>query len=348
MHPDLSKAILEVLTDEGQVSLPRFGTFRLKAQPAMVSTIEGRSRPPSKRVEFNGNLKLDDGRLARYLREHPIVTDETAEAAIDQFVNSLLAEIDAGRMVTLTGLGRIFRDHTGEIRFNASDHNLDKATFGLPDVALAPIIRTERNPVSAPTAGQQIPTTIPTPSSMQEMQEEPEPVTAIWGFIRENIWIIALVTAAIFTIGWSYVYWRDNQVKVAKMERQLPPPPNDRVNVPPPTRSDIELPKSSSSAPEEPPIVNQSPPTNNLPPEEGTAVIGLYRLGQSANVRKNVRRISEAGYEPYTRESNQLTRVGIQLRFKTERELQKALERIRNEFTPDAFILEKNGVRYER
>ncbi|PHI18708.1 hypothetical protein CEQ90_16750 [Lewinellaceae bacterium SD302] len=347
MHPNLSQAILQVLTDEGQVALPRFGTFRLQAQPAMVSTIEGRSRPPSKRVDFNANLKLDDGRLARYLREYPLPGPESAEDNIDKFVTGLHAEIDAGRMVTLEGIGRLFRDHTGEIRFNAGDYNLDKSTFGLPDVALAPIIRTERNPVSAPTAGQAIPTTIPSPNSLREMQKEPEPLTAVWGFIRENIWIIALVTGVIFVTGWSYVYWRDGKAEVAKMERQLPPPPNDRVNVPPPKVNDIELPETSSELPEQPPVVNQSPPANNLPPEEGTAVIGLYRLGQAANVRKNVRRISEAGYEPYTRESNQLTRVGVQVRFKTEQELKDILTRVRREFTPDAFILEKNGVRYE-
>lgn len=350
MHPDINQAILQLLTDEGQLCLSSLGTFRLQPQAATVSTIEGRSRPPAKLVTFNNNLKLDDGRLLRHLIEIEGMDESHAQHAIDAFSEKLLREIHAGRMVTLDGIGRLFKDHTGEIRFNTGDHNLDKAAYGLPDVAITPIIRTERAPVNTSGPAPVFESTIPTPVSLEELQAEPEPLTVVWGWIRENIWAIAIATAVIFASG-MYLLNRSNGTPEAnKMERTAPPPPNDRVDVPPSENATLtrpEVPESTSS-----PTLEQTTTEEEVPEEtataEGHAIIGLYRLGNQANVDRNVQRIREAGYEPFTRTSKKLTRVGIQLNFKSDRELNQQLTTIRRKFTQDAFILEKNGQRYRQ
>lgn len=348
MQADLHQAILQLLTNEGELVLPGLGTFRLQAQPASVSTIEGRTRPPAKVVIFNNNLKLDDGRLLRHLTEQEGLGEEQANQVITSYIEGLSREINAGRMVPIEGVGRLFKDHTGEIRFNAGDHNLDKNAFGLPDVAIAPIIRTER--VSPVNDGPIMPfeSTIPTPQSLEELQSEPEVLSVLWGRIRENIWLIALTTIVIFLAGLFYIQQRDAKPTLARMDRQAPPAPNDDVAPPPASRPAQSQPQLPPPTIDETTTTSTPAPVTTTPATTQKAVIGLYRLGNRKNVDRSLQQIQEAGYTPFTEESNRLTRVGIQVEFSSDRQLDEILSKIRRSFTQDAFILEKNGQRYRQ
>ncbi|MEM6770713.1 MAG: hypothetical protein AAF597_09035, partial [Bacteroidota bacterium] len=140
----ITDTIREILMEEQQVCLPGVGTLRLTPQPAVVSPIEGKASPPSNRASFNSNLVLDDGRILRSLTEIPVLTSAEAKALLDEFLKNITDNLDAGRSVTLDGIGRLFKHFDGEVRFTAGGENFSKDSFGLPDVDLKPIARTEK------------------------------------------------------------------------------------------------------------------------------------------------------------------------------------------------------------
>lgn len=140
----ITDTIREILMEEQQVCLPGIGTLRLSPQAAVASPIEGKVIPPSNRATFNSNLVLDDGRVLRSLKAIPILSETEAKMLLREYLKKVTENLDAGRSVTLEGIGRLFKHFDGEIRFTAGGENFSKDSFGLPDVELKPIVRAER------------------------------------------------------------------------------------------------------------------------------------------------------------------------------------------------------------
>ncbi len=145
----ITDTIREILMEDHQVCLPGIGTLRLTPQAAVASPIEGKVSPPSDRAIFNSNLILDDGRILQSLEEVPVLTETEAKQLLDEFLKNIRDNLDAGRSVTLDGIGRLFKHFDGEIKFTAGGENFSKDSFGLPDVQLKPIVRTEKTRVAA-------------------------------------------------------------------------------------------------------------------------------------------------------------------------------------------------------
>ena len=58
-------------------------------------------------------------------------------------------------------------------------------------------------------------------------------------------------------------------------------------------------------------------------------------------MRKLVQKIYEEGFEPYTDKRGKLTRVGIQMPYEDEDEIDEALKTIRKKFESKAKLLKK-------
>lgn len=334
MIEELSKDIVTVLMKEGQVSLPALGTFSLQTAAANITLIDNQATPPSAKAEFNPNLTMDDGRLFRHLTLNRGYGEELAFEKIGQLEASITEALAEGKMVHLTGLGRVFRDHSGELRFNAGDENLSRDHFGLPNIPITPILRQEK--VADPTPLNRSARTPRTTST------NPEWLTAAWLWIQRQIWYIAGATIILFLLGLWYIQQREASPTVATTDPPTSILPRERTNVSPPPPAEPSTPAPAATTPSTtttPPAVNTPPP----PPASGqTARIAVGRYGRQANVDKMVRRISEAGYTPYTQIENGLTRVGIQYEYSSDAELDRALAGIRRRFTQDAFVMDRD------
>lgn len=364
MTNDINKDIIAVLMNENQLGIAGIGTFTLHRQAALVTPFEGRVSPPSRKVGFNSNLKIDDGKLSRHLRDTYRLSAEDAQAKIEAFVSSLIGQIDAGNIVHLGDLGSFSRSPGGEIRFNSGKHNFDKSNFGLPEVALTPIVRPERVKAAAttnsstalPTAVAATVTSIPPITPVSEHAKE-DTLAVIWLFLRDNILYIAAGSALLFVLGLWYINKRDNQPRLPDDPRvntaPIPlPESEDRVNVSP--RPEVE---EVPFTPPSDPVIEQSEPTVNVAPtprpeptkpvevtpptDSNTAIIAVGRFGRQANVDKTKRRITDAGYTPYSKRENGLTRVGVQVDYISDAQLERALADIRRRFTQDAFIIKR-------
>lgn len=376
MTHDISKDIIAVLMNENQLGIAGLGTFTLQRQAALVSPMEGKVSPPSQKVGFNPNLKLDDGKLSRYLRDRYRLSPEEAKSRIEAFVTNVEAQLAAGNSVSLADLGRFSRDYTGEVRFTPGQSNFNKEVFGLPDITLTPVIRAERLAATKhtsavgtglATAATSTTSTIPPVTSITEHAKE-DWMATLWLFLRDHIWYIAGGTALLFVFGLWYLNQRSLPDEMPENPRinTAPAPtitePEDRVNIapvapeteenpftPPAETEVVELEQdnnsTNSSTTTTVPNRQQPPPAPpvNVAPTTGdnVAVIAVGRYGKQANVDKMTSRITDAGYTPYTKQENGLTRVGVQVKYLSDDQLERALADIRRRFTKDAFIIER-------
>ncbi|MEM9931698.1 MAG: hypothetical protein AAF840_17965, partial [Bacteroidota bacterium] len=144
MAVQINDIIRHLLMEEDMVCLPGVGTLRLQAQPALLSSLDRQALPPSEMVNFNANLVLDDGRIVREIEDSGLYSRQDAVLLLEEYLQNLRENLDAGRSVTLEGVGRLFKHHDGQIKFTPAGGNFSKDSFGLPPVALQPIIRTEK------------------------------------------------------------------------------------------------------------------------------------------------------------------------------------------------------------
>lgn len=370
----------ELLIEEDQISLPGIGTLRLEDKPAMVDLGKGLAAPPTRVVTFNQNLTLDDGRLLAGLTERRGMDRADAEAHLNDYLGTLREQLDAGRSVQLEGIGRLFKQYDGVLKFSASEQNFSKRSFGLAPVPVKPIPRTEKakraavDPFLAAT---------PTPpprkrDRLRRVATSPRSNRVAWYFVYALLVLLGLL--ALFYIGRAVVgAFAEEEDPVALRDREVYVPPRreptvrrpvvDADEVDPremPSLDEFKRRENASGAAAdagdmERPLTESTTetsgltdptatdPLNDLPPstppvtEANEALIATGLYGSPANVRKNVRRLEEAGYEAFSLPEGSYTRVGARVRFRDDEELFNVLAQLRGRFAEEAFILRKNG-----
>lgn len=321
--------------EEGRVCLPGIGTLLVVQQPALVSLIEGRATAPAARVSFNANLVVDDGRLVRQIGEPELV---------QQFLQQTRQSLDAGRTVLLEGVGRLFRHPDGEVRFTPGGDNFSKESFGLPNLDIRPIVRQEK-PVEEPTPRRR-------PKPVRQIQDSE------FGRRYGNVAWYAAALAGILTVLF-LLFRLAGTVSDVFGSNTTTAVPRDRLNVPPRPRTAPATIDANEVQPEPPPRMNEAPEaveeTNTrdessapVPPAEeaaptNVAIIAIGLFGRQRNVDKQTRRLSEAGYTPYTDQEGRNTRVGVRVTYQEEAELNRVLREIRARYTEDAFVMRVNG-----
>ncbi len=325
MQATVIAALRALLMEEGRVCLPGIGTLLVVRQPALVSPIEGVASAPSGRVSFNENLVVDDGRLLR----------EVDRPQLEEFLAQTTQSLDAGRTVVLEGIGKLYRQPDGEIRFTASGENFRKESFGLPAVALRPIVRKEKKVAATKTEVLTKP--------VRKLRESP--AGARYGNVA---WYVAAGAGTLLLI---FLLFR----LAGTLSTELDPAetvnaPRERLNVPPPadapTPEEVVV-EAGSIRPEAPPRLNQPPaPATEAAPApaaRNVAVIAIGLYGRQRNVDKQTRRLSEAGYTPYTDKEGRNTRVGVQVGYDSEEELRRVLQEVRARYTEQAYVMRVNG-----
>lgn len=314
---ELNTVLAELFYQHDRVHIPGIGGFVLTYQPAAVDQIKGEANPPSKRVEFNPNLVLDDGLLSNHLQRQYGMTAEEAERQIESYTRQIHERIDQRELVELPGIGRLYRNYENKLQFLADETNFFPATFGLPSVDAQLVERQER----PKPATEESKTAVPAPPA--------DTSDRLAGWLQRNLLILGMLTVLLVVAGYYLLY----QDALSDGEEGATVP-EERLNVSPTDQSaPTELPTPSVESNSEPPI--------------SSAVVAIGLFSDSENVRKIRQRLSEAGYEFYSEVENGRTRVGIRLEFETEAELMESLSDIRDRFASDAFVMLRDGVRQE-
>lgn len=376
--PTITDTIRHLLMEEDQVCLPGIGTLRLQPQAALISPIEGKALPPSELVSFNANLVLDDGRILRELEHAGELPRVEATALLDEFIRNLRENLDAGRSVTLDGIGRLFKQHDGQLKFTPAGDNFSKASFGLPAIDLRPIIRNEKQRRAAADPMLAQPATIAQPETAANRERRRDKIL-YHPELRQALWYVAGFLTILLVLGAIYQIARFSGEKLTddpsapvntSTDRPRIQLPSDRVNVAPgprpvdadsvrpddPPRLDdpVIAPPPVNTAPSgntpeyadvtTPQNTPDAPPATTTRPPAGTnvALIATGLFGSQRNVEKNSDRIQAAGFVSFARPEGRLTRIGARLEYGSASDLQDALERLQRLFS-DAYVMEING-----
>jgi cell division septation protein DedD len=307
-----------ILMEEGRVCLPGLGTLVVDEQPATVSLLEGAAHPPTARLSFNTNLITDDGRLRERL-PHP------ADAAA--FLRHLSEQLDRGQPVILEGIGKLYRHTTGQLRFQSAGDNFSRANYGLPALAVTPLVRTEPHlqpPPAKATSGRR---------NLPKRQREKDRARS-WFWYAGGVVAALILLFLVFRIGGAIAGFFDSDPVAALPVRSTP-------NLPPIARPDPPI-AAASVRPDPAPSLSEVPPSA-ASAERHTAIIAIGLYGRQRNVNKQLRRLREAGYTPHTATEGRNTRVGVEVNYRSEDALLDTLQAIRARYTEDAFIMLVDG-----
>ncbi|WP_224484286.1 SPOR domain-containing protein [Robertkochia aurantiaca] len=140
----IEKYIGDLLYRYQCVTIPEFGSFLTRYQPARIHETTDAFYPPSKELSFNSQLTSDDGLLTKYVAEVCEKTYEEASAEIKKTVASWKESLEKEETVKLDKIGELALNDSKRIVFQPSyQTNFLTSSFGLSTFVSPGITREE-------------------------------------------------------------------------------------------------------------------------------------------------------------------------------------------------------------
>lgn len=350
MQQELSPHIERLLYHHDRLNVPGLGTFELSHAPALVDQVQGQVSAPAKLVRFNENLVMDDGLLIHHLQTTNNWSLSEAELWVSEQVKEIKAALERREIVEMPGVGRFFRNFEKQLQFVAENANFNTSSFGLQDVKAQPIARSQHEKIQSVTS------TATTSQSIQPpvTPSAPPPEAAQLPWLRQNAWWLALLLL-IALVALAYPFLRNNSSDPQPTESPVADIPEERLNTSP-TRNestdeeaaladDTTASPADDTAPANEEIIDTEAPTIITDDHVAEIAVGLF--GDESNAQRMTQRIAESGYSPVSRQEGRYTRVGVSVRYKDDRELQRTLRELQQTYTKSAFIMSVDGKKYE-
>lgn len=159
MQIDIANHIEKLLFLHDALTIPSFGAFSARPSSASADYAGGTVAPPSKTLTFNENITTDDGLLVQDVAKMNGVSSEKARQTVQEFVDNIQEMLNRREIVTLPGIGRLYKNYVQKIQFLPDAANFNAESFGLPPLQFSPIARS-REVVDTTTASN-----VPQPSS---------------------------------------------------------------------------------------------------------------------------------------------------------------------------------------
>ena len=152
MQIDIANHIEKLLFLHDALTIPSFGAFSARPSSASADYAGGTVAPPSKTLTFNENITTDDGLLVQDVAKMNGVSSEKARQAVQEFVENIQEMLNRREIVTLPGIGRLYKNYVQKIQFLPDATNFNAESFGLPPLQFSPIARS-REVTDTPTTG---------------------------------------------------------------------------------------------------------------------------------------------------------------------------------------------------
>ncbi|TAK42753.1 MAG: hypothetical protein EPO28_06820 [Saprospiraceae bacterium] len=310
MKIDVGLAIQELLFEHSDVLVPGLGGFTSTPQTATADYVQGVVLPPTKKIEFNPNLVMNDGVLVNYIQRQYTITAQEAMLEVDHFVENMTLSLGRREIVNIPKVGRLYKDFEHKIRFIPENTNLDASTFGLPPVQFSPVVRerfqpsqfAEKKKPAREATTAQVPANTPPPTS-------PSPTATENDLHRILPWLV-LASAILLAISLFLLFRNDG-----KTHHQLPD--KTRVNVKPqeqaqpPRENDSTTATLSGTEPEAAGAPEAGKENNTYVPGKGEAFIVVHSFGKESNALNFSKLLTSDGYTTDNRTYKDLYRVGI-------------------------------------
>jgi len=342
MNIDITPYIKELLFENNSLVVPGFGALTLKYSPSTIDHVQGLLNPPTKSINFDGNLVVNDGKLVNIIQQKHQVSTEEANQQIARFVSVMKDQLNRREMVNIAGVGRLYKDFENKIQFIPDSTNFNKEAFGLPTVNFYPILRDKV------TADSIVPSGSTTPSHKYTDKKS----FAEWfkDYTTEHSWLpVALATVLFLIVGTTVLNQfglfdkqaiADKKVNESPVEVAISQEIEPAIDTPTEVMETVDedaadfAEDETLAAADEADIVDTESSTLN--PNQRVAVISVGIFGNKANAQKRIQQVYEYGYDAlpnkYMKKGKELTQIGIQFAFETQEEYETTLKHIRKRF----------------
>jgi hypothetical protein len=322
MQIDIPAHIEKLLFLHDALVIPGFGGFTATRTPASTDFVGGTVNPPAKTLSFSENLTIDDGLLSADIADAHGLSVGDAAHAVEEFVEKMRTLLDQREIVTLPGVGRLYKNYVQKIQFLPDATNFNASSYGLPPLQFSPIARSravEPTPETAPPVpSSSQPYTAPTPPPpMPEATFASERSGGSSGI--STALGIFLLLAALSAGIW---YWQHRQKTAVEAQK-----PDSEVVV-------QEKPADEEKKVEDAPEITEkeTPPAENLDKaakeslaakeKEAREKVNMARNGRECilivaslsdknNADKLRKLLTEEDYEPYYQQNGKTHVVGI-------------------------------------
>ncbi len=345
MNIDVAKAIKELLFEHNTVILTGLGGFTSTPVNATVDYVQGAVQPPTRKVEFNSNLVINDGVLVNYLQQSNLVTAQEASAAIENYVAGIKESLEAREIIDIPEVGRLYKDYEQKTRFMPDSTNFEIDSFGLSTVKLTPVARPKKEEESKTTTFKSTPSS-PSPKKVATTT----PTVASSSHWAEKLLPMLIVIAAILLAFSLFVWLRGCGTQpIAEV-------PQERVNVKPKqegsdgkTKTDeaevvTSDPNENDAATEEEKTEEES--VGDVTREEGASLpvtnifVVVHSFGNRNNARKFAKKLEEGGYLAATKKRGGLYRVGVEVPSTRQNEIGDLIAELGRKFNAKPVVVD--------
>ncbi|WMJ74332.1 SPOR domain-containing protein [Cytophagaceae bacterium ABcell3] len=136
----VEKYLQELLFEHDCVVVPEFGGFLARPIGAEIHPVTHKFFPPSKKIAFNEQLKLDDGVLISAITAGEGISRADALNAIQKHVEKVFQEIEASGQYVFKDIGKVFKNVEGNLEFEPQGNiNYEEDSFGLSELYIKPV-----------------------------------------------------------------------------------------------------------------------------------------------------------------------------------------------------------------
>ncbi len=326
MQIDIPAHIEKLLFLHDALIIPGFGGFTATRTPASADYVGGSVAPPAKTLAFSENLTVDDGILVGDVAQTHGVALDDARKAIADFVEKMQALLNQREIVTLPGVGRLYRNYVQKIQFLPDSTNFNASSYGLPPLQFSPIARS-REVVDKPAADAVLaaaPPASPPPYTVPDETYTPTSRSggARWGLAVGIIFLFLSLSVGIW-------YWQQKKKQAIQAQRdengQTDERPAKEAPVAPvpdkPVVSETPAESAQTSADEK-----MEAARDVVAKEAGAreCILVIATLREKTNADRLVRMIKKDGHEVYFLEKNGY-QVGVRFDYVRVSEIQETI-----------------------
>jgi cell division septation protein DedD len=349
MQIDVPSHIEKLLFLHESLVIPGFGGFTATRTPATTDYPGGTVSAASKILAFSENLTADDGLLVSDITVSHGISQYDAQRVVAEFVERMQSLLNQREIVTLPGVGRLYKNYVQKIQFLPDTTNFNPASYALPPLQFSPITRArEVSPdVAAQTGVDEATLNNPTVSPAQQTP----PYEQTYTQRRQGGSPIGVALGVILLLGsllagiW---YWQNKKdsdekqgvVKIpadavrdkqeeAKVVEQPVSEPEPTLKPPAPVVTPVTEPiektveKSAEKALEE-----REKKVRDVVENGVLCVVALATLSDMENVAALRAKMSSAGYSVYTK-GKYPVEVGVKFYYSSDRELEDHIETLK-------------------
>lgn len=323
MQIDIPAHIEKLLFLHDALIIPGFGGFTATRTPASADYVGGSVAPPAKTLTFSENLTVDDGILIGDIaRTHSVSLDD-ARNAIGVFVEKMQALLTQREIVTLPGVGRLYRNYVQKIQFLPDSTNFNASSYGLPPLQFSPIARSREvvdKPANEPLTAVPVARPAVPASTLTAETYTPTPQRSgtRWGIALGLLFLFISLSVGIW-------YWQQKKKQALLSQREVLEQVDTPSNKPAPVtpKQEQQEAEAAASASEKAKMEE----ARQLVAKEASGrecILVIATLREKSNADRLVKILKDDGHEVYFIEKNGY-QVGVRFNYSKVSEIQETI-----------------------